>query len=126
MTIANSKVTDPPPEVVVVILKAVLYEGNFAELFPAVCEDSLVLSLCPASRVKDPSKGFFEKKSLKDLIKTRRSLEESSEGLVAEWDFFEDFFRVRAEIRLKLQDNERWTASVKRKTVTCTVCSILL
>ena len=33
------------------------------------------------------------------------------------------YLLVRAEIRLKLQDNERWTASVKRKTAACTVCS---
>ena len=74
----------------------VLFEGDFEEFFPAVCEDSLGFSICPAARVKDPSGGFLKQ------------------------GFFS--FRVRAEIRLKLQDNERWTVSDKRKTATCTVC----
>ena len=81
----------------VVFLKAViLFEGGFAELFPAVCNDSKGFSLCPAARVNNPTEGFLEK------VK-------------------KDFFLVRAEIRLKLQDNERWTVSVERKTATCTV-----
>ena len=74
----------------------VLFEGFCEEFFPVVCEDNSGFTLCSAARVNDPSKEFLEK----------------------------DFFLVRAEIRLKLQDNERWTASVKRKTATCTVCSI--
>ena len=38
----------------------------------------------------------------------------------------DDCFLVRAEIRLKLQDNERWKVSVNRKTATCTVRSTSL
>ena len=79
------------------IPKAVLFEGDFEEFFPAVCKDSLGFSLCPAARVYSPTNGFLEKRFL---------------------------FVVRAEIRLKLQDNERWTVSIKRKTATCTVCPI--
>ena len=112
MTRANPQVTDPL-EMRVVFTKAVHFEGDFDELFPAVCEDRLGFSICPVTRVKDPSKGFLE-----DFMKS---------GLLPDFlkrlldkDFF---FRVRAEIRLKLQDNERWTVSVKRKTATCTVCS---
>ena len=93
MTRVNPQVMDPL-EMCVVFTKAVLFEGSFNEFFPAVCEDSLGLDLYPAARINDPSEGFLE----------------------------EEFFRVRAEIRLKLQDNERWTVSVKRKTATCTVC----
>ena len=96
MTRVNSKVTDPL-EMCVVFPKAVLFEGDLEEFFPAVCEDILGFSICPAARVNDPSEGFLEEE--------------------------EEFFRMRAEIRLKLQDNERWTVSVKRKTATCTVCS---
>ena len=95
MTRANPQVTDPL-EMRVVFTKAVHFEGDFEEFFPAVCEDGLGFCICPAARVNDPSEGFLEEE--------------------------EDFFRVRAEIRLKLQDNERWTVTVKRKTATCTVC----
>ena len=94
MTAVNWKVTYPL-EIVVIIPKAVLFEGDFKEFFPAMCEDGLGFPLCTAARVNIPPEGFLEK----------------------------DFFRVRAEIRLKLQDNERWTVSVKRKTAICTVCS---
>ena len=93
MSRVDSEVSDPLE--IVVIPKAVLFEGDFDEFFPAVCEDVIGLDLYPAARINDPSEGFLE----------------------------EEFFRVRAEIRLKLQDNERWTISVKRKTATCTVCS---
>ena len=75
--------------------RPVLCEGSFEGFFPAVCRDGLGFSLCPAARVNDPSEGFLEK----------------------------DFFLLRAEVRLKLQDNERWTVSIKRKTATCTVRS---
>ena len=75
--------------------KLCLSEGCFEELFPALCKDYLGFSLYPAAEVNDWRNGFMKN----------------------------GFFRVRAEIRLKLQDNERWTVSVKRKTATCTVYS---
>ena len=75
--------------------KPVLFEGTVEELFPAVCEDKLGFSLCSAATVNNRWNGFLEY----------------------------NYFLVRAEIRLKLQDNERWTVSVKRKTATCTVRS---
>ena len=93
MSRVNPQVTDPLE--IGTHPNDVLFEGGFEEIFPAVCEDHVGFSLCRAARVNDPSEGFLE----------------------------EDFFRFRAEIRLKLQDNERWTVSVKRKTATCTVCS---
>ena len=73
----------------------ILFEGYCEELFPVVCEDALGCMLCPAARVNDPAEGFLES----------------------------GYFLVRAEIRLKLQDNERWTVSVERKTATCVVRS---
>ena len=91
--VVNSEVADPLR--IVIILKAVLFEGDCDEFFPAICEDNLGFSLCSAARVNNPAEGFLEK----------------------------GYLLVRAEIRLKLQDNERWTASVKRKTATCTVRS---
>ena len=87
-----------PLEMVVYLKTVILFEGGVTEIFPAVCNDSEGFSLCPAARVNNPTEGFLEK------VK-------------------KDFFLVRAEIRLKLQDNERWTVSVKRKTATCTVSS---
>ena len=95
MTRVNSKVMDLL-EVVVLPKTVILFEGGFAEIFPDVSKDKQVFSfLCPAARLHDPAEGFLEKRC----------------------------FLVRAEIRLKLQDNERWTVSVKRKTATCTVRS---
>ena len=111
MTRVNLEVTDPL-EMCVVFPKAVHFEGDFDEFFPAVCEDIIGLDLCPAVLINDPSEGF-----VKDFMKN---------GLLADFlkrGLFEDIFRVRAELRLKLQDNERWTVTVKRKTATCTVCS---
>ena len=93
MTRVNTAVTYPLK--IVTHANDASFEGDFDQFFPAVCEDSSGFSICPAMRVNDPSEGFLDE------------------------DFF---FRVRAEIRLKLQDNERWTVSVKRKTATCTVC----
>ena len=86
-----------PLEMVVIPKTVILFEGGFAEIFPAVCKDNQGFSdLCAAAIVNDPTEGFLE-------------------GIK------KDFFLLRAEIRLKLQDDERWTVSVKRKTATCTV-----
>ena len=82
--------------------QSLFIQGDFEEIFPAVCKDnSGGLFLYHAAKVNDPLEGFLK-------IPHYR------------------WFLVRAEIRLKLQDNERWTVSVKRKTATCTVCSTLL
>ena len=70
-----------------------LPSGALASFFPAILNDTHHFHLCRAEDVKDVSSGC-----LKD-----------------------DFFLVRAEIRLKLPNNERWTVSVKRKTATCEV-----
>ena len=97
MTRMSSQVMDPL-EMVVYLKAVILFEGDFVEFFPAVCNDNQGCMLCPASRLKNSAEGFSEK------VK-------------------KDSFLVRAEIRLKLQDNERWTVSVERKTATCTVRS---
>ena len=94
MKIVYSEVMNPL-EIKVTQTTVILFEGGFEEFFPAACADNLGRSLCSAARVNNTSERFLKK----------------------------DFFLVRAEIRLKLQDNERWTVSVKRKTATCTVIS---
>ena len=70
-----------------------LSPGALASFFPAAFNDTHHFQLCHAEDAKDVSLGC-----LKD-----------------------DFFLVRAEIRLKLPNNEHWTVSVKRKTATCEV-----
>ena len=71
-------------------------------------------------------KGNFDKFFLPDVCDDRVELDlchvtRIIHPCVGDWKI-----SLRAEIRLKLQDNERWAVSVKRKTATCTVCSTVL
>ena len=72
-----------------------LFIGGSRELFPGRCDDFLAYHPISAARVMHSDEGFIH----------------------------DDCLLVRAEIRLKLQDNERWRVSVTRKTATCTVRS---
>ena len=71
-------------------------------------------------------KGNFDKFFLPDVCDDRVELDLCPvTRIIPPQESYCDF-SVSAEIRLKLQDNERWTVSVKRKTATCTVCSTVL